>query len=56
MKMLFFISAILMMITWLIGMIFFKPGMMIHALVFAAPICWIQGIIVRPKKEKLCGE
>jgi hypothetical protein len=45
--------AIVMMIGWLVGMIFFKPASYIHILVLTGAICWMQGIILSPKS---CGK
>jgi len=44
-----YILAIVMMIGWLIGMIFFKPTSYLHILVLTGAICWMQGIILSPK-------
>ncbi len=50
-----YVSAIVMVIAWLVGVIFFRAGMLIHILAITAAIAWMQGIILRPKvqKEKL---
>jgi hypothetical protein len=53
MKLALFILAALLAAAWIIGFFIFKTGTMIHVLMIAAVLLFIQAIIVSPRRNRV---
>ncbi len=53
MKLALFILAALLAAAWIIGFFIFKTGTMIHVLMIAAVLFFMQAIIVSPKRNRV---
>lgn len=49
MKLIFFIIAVLLAATWVVGFFIFTAGMVIHVLLISAALFLMQAIIINPK-------
>lgn len=53
MKLALFILAALLAAAWIIGFFIFKTGTMIHVLMIAAVLLFMQAIIVSPRRNRV---
>ncbi|WP_276504002.1 hypothetical protein [Terrimonas pollutisoli] len=51
MKLIFFIVAGALAMTWLIGFFVFKAGMFIHISMMSSVICCIHAVMINPKQQ-----
>ncbi len=53
MKLIFFIVAAILALTWLIGFFVFKAGMFIHVSMMSSVIACIHAVLINPKQQQL---
>ena len=55
-KKIFYLLALVLWVTWVLGFFIFSAGMFIHGLLLVAILLYLQGIICAPQIQHRVGE